>query len=298
MPEAPQEQMLAIAGLTLQLRAVTSDVRLASHPSFSAFLCPAARHADFTVDVHRGTYTATTSLPPVFTAENIPGFPHAGAIVWQIFQYGDDYLLETTSEGVDYQLLFRLDTRHWTLYVDDGKQGSIRAFVYPLDGLLVYLMLNQSGGVLLHASGVNYHGHGLVFAGFSGRGKSTIARLFKDEGATVINDDRLALRQIDGSWQCFNTPMFYADQPRQGTLSQIFLLEHGQENYIEPLQGTGALTSLMAFCIQHHYHRKLVHGLLNELQALTKAIEVARLVFRPDCSVVQDVSKYLQHHDT
>jgi len=47
---------------------------------------------------------------------------------------------------------------------------------------------------MIHASGVNNAGHGYIFSGVSGKGKSTMAKLWDNSGARVIHDDRLILR--------------------------------------------------------------------------------------------------------
>ena len=73
---------------------------------------------------------------------------------------------------------------------------------YPLMPLLWTLLLGRLGedeaGLLCHACGVvTPAGDGLLFAGFSGAGKSTTSRLWRAAcpDATVLSDDRVILRR-------------------------------------------------------------------------------------------------------
>src|SRR5262249_20236905 len=64
---------------------------------------------------------------------------------------------------------------------------------YPLDELLVIHYLARERGLEVHACGVrDADGRGYLFAGQSGAGKSTIARLWLGEpAATILSDDRV-----------------------------------------------------------------------------------------------------------
>ena len=50
-------------------------------------------------------------------------------------------------------------------------------------------------GLLAHAAGISWNGHGMAIAGFSGTGKSTLSLRLLEEGATFISNDRLILRK-------------------------------------------------------------------------------------------------------
>ena len=72
-----------------------------------------------------------------------------------------------------------------------------------------YLKLIEHEGFYLHASAVVRDGKAYLFSGFPGAGKSTHARLWINTfgGDTrIINDDKPALRCIDGVWYAYGTP--------------------------------------------------------------------------------------------
>ena len=90
---------------------------------------------------------------------------------------------------------------------------------------------------MIHASGVNYSGKGYLFSGVSGKGKSTMAKLWDNHGAKVIHDDRLIIRNTGNGYRMYNTPVYNNDEPLDSPLNKIFIIEHGTENRLIPLKG-------------------------------------------------------------
>ena len=81
-----------------------------------------------------------------------------------------------------------------------------------------------------------YAGHGYIFSGVSGKGKSTMAKLWDKSGAKVIHDDRLILRNTGNGYKMFNTPVYNNDEPRESLLDKIFIIEHGSKNMLIPVK--------------------------------------------------------------
>ncbi len=91
-------------------------------------------------------------------------------------------------------------------YFPNGQ--TVYPLEYPLDELLILHLLAKGRGVEVHACGVvDPAGQGYLFAGQSDAGKTTIARLWqKVEGMTVLSDDRIILRNIEGRLWMYGTP--------------------------------------------------------------------------------------------
>ena len=73
-------------------------------------------------------------------------------------------------------------------------------------GYQFYLQLINYDGFYLHSSAVVKDGRAYLFSGPCGVGKSTHTRLWQEcfgEEAYVINDDKPALRRIDGKWYVY-----------------------------------------------------------------------------------------------
>lgn len=110
-------------------------------------------------------------------------------------------------------------------------------------------LLNFSG-TFLHASAVVLEGKAYLFSAHSGTGKSTHTekwcRLF---GAHYLNDDKPALRLIDGVWTAYGTPWsgkHDLSSPEGAPVGGIAFLKRGEENSITPITPQQALPRLMA----------------------------------------------------
>jgi hypothetical protein len=208
---------------------------------------------------------------------------HSGLYIWTIFP-----LSSTEKNAV---LKFSLTSMEWDLWIY-GAQDETDPLEYPLDGLILYYLTVINGDIMIHASGVNHAGHGYIFSGVSGKGKSTIAKIWDDSGAKVIHDDRLILRNTGGVYKMFNTPIYNNDEPRESILNRIFIIEHGTENMIVPLKGANAVTQVMANCIQHNWGPDIIARLLGSISIMCGAIPTSKLFFKPDRSVIDLITEH------
>lgn len=76
---------------------------------------------------------------------------------------------------------------------------SEKVFRRFLEGQIMALLLLQRDLLVLHASAVAVDGHGIVFLGPRGAGKSTTAYAFHQEGFTLLEDDIVAIRLEEGT---------------------------------------------------------------------------------------------------
>ena len=77
-----------------------------------------------------------------------------------------------------------------------------------ISGYYFYQQLLRHDGMMLHASAVVVDGDAYLFSGPCGIGKSTHTAMYKKTwpDAVIINDDKPALRRIDGTWYAFGAP--------------------------------------------------------------------------------------------
>ena len=111
---------------------------------------------------------------------------------------------------------------------------------YMDSGLAFYIRLYKFGGMMLHASAVELDGRAYLFSGPSGMGKSTHTRLWQQEfpSARVFNDDKPALRLLDGVWYAYGTPWCGKDGINinmKVPLAGICFLRRGTQNSIRRL---------------------------------------------------------------
>jgi len=249
--------------------------------------------SDIIISVHSGKFMMPADAEKVFDA---PYFEEINGIrtkksnkFWSIHKSNDVLFIKTTfplsSEKKSAILKFSFSSKEWDLWFDGaGKEAD--PLEYPLDGLILYYLTAINSDIMIHASGVNHEGHGYLFSGVSGKGKTTMAKLWDNAGAKVIHDDRLIIRNTGDGYKMFNTPVYNNDEPKESTLDRIFLIEHGRKNEIIPAGGAAAVSMVMANCIQHNWNQEIVTRLIDSVSALCKAVPVVRLPFLPDRSII------------
>jgi len=117
-------------------------------------------------------------------------------------------------------------------------------------GTLFARELLRHQGFQLHASAVILGGKAYLFSAPCGMGKSThTEKWVRLLGARFLNDDKPALRRIDGVWTAFGTPWsgkHDLSSPVGVPLGGIAFLQRGDENRIVPISPKQALPWLMS----------------------------------------------------
>ena len=158
---------------------------------------------------------------------------------------------------------------------------------YMESGMQFYWPLLRYTGLMLHASAAALGGRAYLFSGPCGRGKSTHTHLWQQtfgEAVQVFNDDKPALRRLDGRWYAYGTPWCGKDGinlNQKWPLGGICFLEKSQENRIRRLPAAEALPLILAqttYQLQPHS----MELLLASLDSLLREIPVFLLENRPE----------------
>jgi len=162
---------------------------------------------------------------------------------------------------------------------------------YPLDELLIIHLLAAGRGAEVHACGVvDASGQGYLFAGQSGAGKTTMARLWqKPEEITVLSDDRIILRYQAGQFWMYGTPWHGEaglSSPARAPLKGVYLLRHGPSNRLVPLRRSSTAARLVACSFPPFYHSSGLDFTLGFLDQLVEAVPCYELSFTPDERVI------------
>ena len=165
------------------------------------------------------------------------------------------------------------------------------------------LRLLPVGGLVLHGSAQVVDGQGIICTGPSGRGKSTISRLFDGCGVSVLTDERLVVRPVaraDGAgWEGFR--VYGTPWPSSGNfvmnasapLKKIYFIEHGPEQEIVPLATREAVLRLLDVAMVPWLDTAFFDPLIRTLEEVIRTVPHAVLRFRPDASVVDAVRRDL-----
>ena len=158
---------------------------------------------------------------------------------------------------------------------------------YMESGFQFYRNLLAFHGLMLHASAAALEGRAYLFSGPCGRGKSTHTRLWQSafgDAVQVFNDDKPALRRLDGHWYAYGTPWCGKDGinlNQKWPLGGICFLEQAQENRIRRLNAAEALPLV----IEQTFRRLQPKGmdmLLVSIDQLLREVPIFLLENRPE----------------
>jgi len=288
---------LKIAGYNIFFETSADGSDLAVSPRFLRYINHENEY-DVLVKIHTNTFALPSEAERVFHApfvEEIDGkLINNNPDFWSVWKYNSEIYIKTIFPLSAYPkkalLKFSLTEMEWDLWVETGM-NEIDPFEYPLDGLILYYLTVINNDIMIHASGVNYSGKGLLFSGVSGKGKSTMAGLWDKYGAKVIHDDRLIIRKSINGFSMYNTPIYDNDEPLESSLDTIFIIEHGDKNNLIQLKEASAVSQVMANCIQHSWGQEIVSRLLKSVSEMCMTIPTYRLYFRPDTDIIGYILK-------
>ncbi len=278
--------IISIAEFIIELNA---EIPIKLESGYLPFLCKSAESKpDIKIDCMDGFPDIISELgTPVFEAEN------EFQKFYSIYQNNDDLLFAMYNQQNINQLqqiaVLNSDLSAWKLYCKPEADGFYYPLKYPFGPIMMHYLTQKTGSAMMHASCVYDGKVGRIFTGFSGNGKSTMADIWNKNGCTVINDDRIIIRQIDGQIFAFNTPMFYPDKPKKAPVKFVYLISHSPENKIKKLSGAAALSRSMAFFIQNNFDKKQINNQFNFFNSALEHLQVFELGFVPDEKVINFV---------
>lgn len=113
------------------------------------------------------------------------------------------------------------------------------------------------GGFILHASAVCYNGKAYLFSAPSGTGKSTHTSLWQKvfgSEAVIINDDKPAIREVDGKLYVFGTPWSGKSDKSQNIcvpLGGICFISRSKTNSIKKVDKKTAINLLLGEILRY-----------------------------------------------
>jgi hypothetical protein len=229
-------------------------------------------------------------------------------VLWRLYQYNSNYLFRFTSPAfgtLPYkEASFSSDFTSGDVVLHreyfDHRQP-VDALEYPLDELLLMNLLTRGPGVEVHACGVeDSDGHGYLFVGQSGAGKTTTGRLWQESNRIqVLSDDRIILRRLEGRIWMYGTPWHGEAEfacSRRTPLTHVFFLARGENNELVPVRPPEAVARLMACSFVPFYSASALDSALGFFEHVTTAIPCGELRFAPDRGVVTFVRGYTHEY--
>lgn len=142
--------------------------------------------------------------------------------------------------------------------------------------------------LFFHAAQITYQGTGILFAGPSGAGKTTQARLWERfRNARIICNDRTLLRKQDGNWCSYGYPMDGSQPVRSGevhTAGCIVLVKQSRnkKSSVKRLRAGKAMAQLMPQLVIDQWNVNARNQAAEDLSFLLEEIPVYQLTATMD----------------
>ncbi len=268
---------------------------------FNNFLCEGKDKPDIVIKIN-----IADKLPQIYKAKNIFITYHFQDRKenWRLQKKGNSYIFRCPLENKQQLMLINQTFDRATAYLlpkkSKGRVWNIADIIYDfLQVLLInYFALNKKG-IFVHSIGVkDLYGRGLLFAGKSGAGKSTTARLWqKYSKATVLNDDRIIVRRLNGKFFIYGSPWHgefsdYLDSHLESApLDRLFFIYHASGNTAQSISKKEAFNNLYPVLFPTFWDKGYLENMVSFCQNLVKAIPCFRLGFVNNKKVIEFVRK-------
>ena len=153
-----------------------------------------------------------------------------------------------------------------------------------------YHQLVDFEGFYLHSSAVELNGKVYLFSGPCRAGKSTHTRLWQTvfgEKARIINDDKPALRRVDGVWYAYGTPWCGKDGINindKAPVAGVCFMKKASENKIRRLDQVEAMRKVLMQTIHKFDDKERLTKLFQSLDLFLREIPVYELENVPEPS--------------
>lgn len=210
---------------------------------------------------------------------------------WALYRDQGKYVLQDSSSDFDpppsQLVILEPDFKSGDIYINYelNKDFLPDPLGYPLNQVLMILLLSRCKGVMLHACGIDDRGYGYLFLGNSGHGKSTIARLWSENQATVLNDDRIIVREKNGELLMYGTPWAgdFKELSSKGLpIRKLFFLRHGEKNSVVPKNNAEAVLMLLIRCFPPIWDKKGMDYTMGLCHRIVQNIPCYEFSFEPD----------------
>ena len=165
--------------------------------------------------------------------------------------------------------------------------------IYMQSGFRFNGNLLKYNGMMLHASAVVNEGKAYLFSGPCGMGKSTHTKLWKQafgNEVQIINDDKPALRCLNGVWYAYGTPWCGKDGINvnmKAPLAGICFLKQAPENKIRRLGELEAAKKIISQTIHKFWKADMLDLMLTNVDNLVCNIPIFELENCPEIEAAE-----------
>jgi hypothetical protein len=239
--------------------------------------------SDIALTVHWGELPVQTSGNTLFDSGKN----------WILQENDDRRILKLRTPGQDdttYSLvsIFNSDFSSGDIYFREIQPppDAIYPLIYPVDELLLLHNIVKTGGLLVHACGIALDRGGIIFAGHSQAGKSTVARIWRENAqGDILSDDRIILRLKDGNPWIYGTPWHGEEEFCRNLstpLKGIFHLEKSSRNSLRKLSPAGHAARILSIAFATYWDAEGLHKTLSCIDNIVHRVPGYILEFTQD----------------
>jgi len=223
---------------------------------------------------------------------------------WRLFKMGGGYIYKCPLKGKEQLMFVNRDLNRVTAYLlpkrDKGYTWDITEIIYDfLQVLLITYLAQRKSGIFVHAVAVkDLDGKGFLFAGKSGAGKTTTARIwYKNSKATVLNDDRIIIRKRKGQFFIYGSPWhgafsdYLASRIESADLSKFFFIYHSIKNRASLISPQEAFRFLYPTLFSTFWDKICLENIISFCENLVKSVRCFHLGFKKDKSIIEFIRK-------
>lgn len=271
---------------------------------FTNFDYSGKRKADIAINVK-----VVKKLPKPENADTIfiTYHPDDGKENWRLLKKGARYIYQSPLKGKEQVAFVNADFNRADVFLlPDKKKGFVWDVADVIYDFLQVLMINYFAkirkGIFTHAVGIkDLNGNGLLFAGESGAGKSTTARIWhRHSRALVLNDDRVIATKKNNKFYIYGSPWhgeftdYLESSLEPAALSKIFFLHHSFKNQAQALSHLDAFKLFYPAIFPAFWDGDFLGNIVSFSQEMLKSFEPLRLGFVKDKSIISFVRGLLK----
>jgi hypothetical protein len=238
--------------------------------------------ADILIDVH-----VVNKLPcPAGIKELFAAYhPDQRNANWRLSLYRGRYIyscpLKEKEQIVFVNRRFNRCRAYLLVKKEIGSSWDVGELIYDfLQVLLVNYLAQRRTGIIAHAVAIkDTDGCGRLFAGKSGAGKSTTARIWRAHTrASVLNDDRVLIRKKKSGFFIYGSPWhgefsdFLETCGEAALLDKVFFIYHAKKNTAKKISSLMALRHLYPSIIPCFWDKKLTANIIDFCGALAQEV--------------------------
>lgn len=281
---------LHVGGVRLKLVPSVSASTFRLSSAYREFIVRPYDRPDVVLHMHRGLPPERSLGRPMWTSEPVSVYQVGSSLWWVLYDEDRD---------ADPRCIATLEPLSGigSIWFGDDE-GELDALPGPLGAILTnHWLIHQRAGIMAHAFGVSHRGRGVLFAGYSGAGKTTLSRLWlKEAEARILSDDCVIVRRQSGSYWVYGTPWHSQERTVNNLavpLERIFVIHHGETNQVIQLNPGEATAELLVRTFLPYWDAEGVSFMLDFVRDLVMQVPCFSLAFVPDGSVVDYVREML-----